>query len=127
MCGQTHADQGARWIADDEHEIWNIDGGKTTANNLDVEVLCRYAGMMLTKSPRLWRAISGGTIQTIKTEPDHLRRWLFYLKARESTEGHMYSESRVGDRIIKSKHERIGDLVGASVRAATDCATTESD
>jgi Fic family protein len=118
---------GARFTASDGEETWQVDGGKTRSNTLDVEVLCRHAGMMLPRSRRVWKSIMDDLGEMPVSQSDHLRRWLYYLKSREGLEDLTHGESREGETVVESVFGRIVDLVGASIRACTDCATNEAE
>jgi hypothetical protein len=55
-------------------EIWSLHGGPSDVR--DVEALCRLAGTMLLKSPRVLEQLSNDVV----TQTDPLDRWLVFLK-----------------------------------------------
>ena len=108
----------AVWFLSGNEEDWSIEGGGPGIDKLDVEVLCRQAGMMLTHSPLR------NLPEAVASEADHLRRWLKFIANREPLTLRGTGGSRMkGQDEVRSKGGQIEDLISASIRACTDSAT----
>lgn len=97
---------------------WRIAGGYGGL----CEPLLRQAGAMLLKSPNVLAQMPA----PIAAEPDHLRRWLFWLKhcGCHTSENYFIEELADGTKET-GMIGGIRDLSANSVRIATECATLE--
>jgi hypothetical protein len=106
----------ARWIQDGRGTTFNISGA-TSEDRL--EVLCRNAGMLLLHSGRTYESL----LPIVKAETDHLRRWLLWIKERDSIPESILGESRESGDIQNWTGGKINDLIRSSVRICTECMT----
>jgi hypothetical protein len=109
----------ADWQTLQKEELWSISGIQGRA---DCESVCKLAGAMLLKSPRVLVGLS----DKVKTEQDNLRRWLHFLKEAKGISDFQYGFEQHDDGTQTPLYfGRINDLSAVSARVCIECATVE--
>jgi len=98
------------------YEMWHFAGNTTT----QVETLCRYAGTLLMKSPKITQKLSAN----ITKQPDPAWKWLFFLKEQTNSFGHggIPGQGEDGTLYLLGSICNIG---GVSETVCLDCAAAE--
>jgi hypothetical protein len=100
-------------------ESWDV-RGNTSA---ECEALCKNAGAMLLRSPHILPRLS----DRIRTQPDHIWRWLYFLKEsrRAVPAGIGEGFTRVGNVKTTTACESIENLASVSATACMECSADE--
>lgn len=106
---ETHAVMG---------ESWSIRGNAPA----ECEALCKNAGAMLLRSPRVLAKLS----ENVRSQPDHVWRWLYFLKEsnHSKTVGVGQGTMKDGPDTI-SAFQEIEDLASVSATACLECSADE--
>lgn len=98
-------------------ENWNFSG----TYQKPCESLCKFAGTLLAKSPKVSRTLSPSLLQ----QPDPAWRWLFFLKENHNALDQGSGLPPMSEDGTIYLHGRISNLAAVSARACTECAALE--
>ena len=98
---------------------WSIAGGIQREN---CEALCKLAGAMLLRSPKISSKLS----EMVRLQTNEVRRWLYFLKEHSGVP----KETLVGDGIahgisVKTSMQSINGLATVSARVCIECSAEE--
>ena len=98
-------------------ESWSIRG-----SSAECEALCKNAGAMLLRSPRVFAQLS----ESVRSQSDHVWRWLYFLKeSKRTTDSAMgHGSTKDGPNTI-SEFESIEGLASVSATACLECSADE--